>query len=175
MITGKEMMHGVNYTGQDVSGWLASEKLNGCRAFWDGIQMWTRGGHIISLPARISSRLPDFPLDGEMYAGSNNFEAARMAVQYGSFVPDVHFVAFDLPANSAEFAERYEALTRLLPLVGAVCYAPHFTISGIAAAAVMLSELQAMGGEGLMLRDPVNLYQPGRTNQVLKLKQWEAA
>jgi len=64
------MMHGMDYLGDDVSGWLMSEKLDGCRAYWDGGKMWSRGGKQILLPNEMLAALPaGVALDGEIHAG----------------------------------------------------------------------------------------------------------
>lgn len=36
-----------NYTNQDVSGWVMSEKLDGVRGYWDGTRLFTRGGVVL--------------------------------------------------------------------------------------------------------------------------------
>lgn len=52
----------------DPAGWLASEKMDGCRAYWDGRQFWTRGGNVIMAPAWFTRGLPASHLDGEIWA-----------------------------------------------------------------------------------------------------------
>ena len=61
-----QMTLGTDYT-PDVNpvGWLVSEKLNGCRAYWDGSQFWTRGGNVIAAPDWFIDGLPAVHLDGE--------------------------------------------------------------------------------------------------------------
>lgn len=70
MISELDMMHGGDWTDDiDPAGWIVSEKLNGCRAFWDGSQLWSRGGNVIPAPAWFTAGLPTSPLDGEVWAG----------------------------------------------------------------------------------------------------------
>lgn len=167
------MMHGLPYTGQDITGWLMSEKMNGCRAYWDGATMWTRGGREITLPQRILSQLPaGVPLDGEITAGRTQagFETARRAVQYGKFTPACRFSVFDAPGIRADFSARYEFLRTALPASGPVHYIEHFRCWQISDAVRMMVSIQSDGGEGVMLRDPANLYRSGRTPEILKLK-----
>jgi DNA ligase 1 len=171
MITEKDMMHGHDYSGQDVTDWLMSEKLNGCRAYWDGETMWSRGGNVINIPSAMRAALPSTSLDGEIYAGRDGFEAARKAVQYGRFTTAVKFVAFDLPESSGAFYQRYEALSILLPEDEIVSYAEHIDCAGIAAAVDFMSIVQAGAGEGVVLRNPYALYTPGVGWEVLKLKE----
>jgi len=42
MIDETKMTLAVDWHGHTlIDGWLASEKLNGCRAYWDGSGFWT--------------------------------------------------------------------------------------------------------------------------------------
>src|SRR3990172_9061148 len=125
MKTEKDMMHGYDYSGQDVFGWMASEKLNGCRVFWDGREMWTRSGKIIRIPDAMRRLLPPASLDGEIHAGRGGFEIARLAVQYGRFADSCPFSAFDAPDHRGPFHERYNDLRVLLPAAGPANYLKH--------------------------------------------------
>jgi hypothetical protein len=40
-----------------LTGWCASEKQDGCRALWDGQNLWSRGGRIIPIPGSIRAAL----------------------------------------------------------------------------------------------------------------------
>lgn len=172
-MTEAEMMHGVDYIDQDVSGWLASEKIDGCRAFWDGYDMWTRGGRLIAVPSVMRARLPEgIMLDGEMNAGRGwpAFELARQAVQYGRFCDAVVFSAFDAPDAEGTFADRHAFLRHILPDRGIVHYIAHEPCEGIVPAVKRMIAVQSEKGEGLVLRDPDGRYRPGRTDALLKLK-----
>ena len=46
-----KMMHGRDWHGEDLAGWYLSEKLHGCRAYWDGAVLWSRGDLAIGIPA----------------------------------------------------------------------------------------------------------------------------
>ncbi|MGA9780046.1 MAG: hypothetical protein WBS33_17435 [Verrucomicrobiia bacterium] len=87
---------GTDYTPDiDPTGWPASEKMHGCRAYWDGSQFWTRGGNVIATPDWFTDGLPGVPLDGEIWAGRGRFEEARCAGQYGHWTRRCRFVAFE--------------------------------------------------------------------------------
>ena len=60
--------------GTDPTGWLLSEKYDGVRGYWDGRQMWSRGGVLIRLSDALRAALPPFALDGELWAGRGRFE-----------------------------------------------------------------------------------------------------
>ena len=69
-----QMTIGSDYhAGVDPTGWPVSEKLNGCRAYFDGSQFWTRGGNVIAAPDWFTAGLPGVPLDGEIWAGRGRF------------------------------------------------------------------------------------------------------
>jgi len=51
MINEKSMTLATDYhPGIDSAGWLVSEKMEDVRAYWDGVQFWTRGGNAITAP-----------------------------------------------------------------------------------------------------------------------------
>lgn len=171
MITEKNMMHGVDYLGEDVAGWLMSEKLDGCRAFWDGRTMWSRGGKVINIPDAMRQALPvDVALDGEIHAARDGFERARRAVQYGQWVDGIEFGAFDAPGVSGGFEARYKWLASNLPDQGVVNYIGHSFCISTDDALSFLDVVLRMSGEGIMLRDPLAVYRTGRTDRILKLK-----
>lgn len=147
MISEKEMMHGFDYNREDVAGWLMSEKLNGCRAYWDGTQMWSRGGRVIDIPGEMRSLLPAYALDGEIHAGRGGFETSRQAVQYGRWTPACEFSAFDAPDRNSIFSLRYDLLRFTLPLSGPVNFVPQVKIAGIDEAVSNLVKVQGLGGE----------------------------
>ena len=69
-----QMMHGRDWSGQDLAGWWLSEKLHGCRAYWDGSLMWSRGGCVVAVPKHWKTSLPQIALDGEIWAGYGQFK-----------------------------------------------------------------------------------------------------
>ena len=69
-----ELLKLSEYKGQNVGGWLASEKLDGVRAYWDGRNLLSRNGKIIATPGGWSAHFPPFALDGELYTARGEFE-----------------------------------------------------------------------------------------------------
>ena len=61
-----ELLKLSEYKGQNVGGWLASEKLDGVRAYWDGRNLRSRNGKILAAPEAWSAHFPPFALDGEL-------------------------------------------------------------------------------------------------------------
>ena len=69
-----------NKTNIKISDYLVSEKFDGVRAFWDGKNLWSRGGENISAPSWF---LQDFPnnikLDGELWLGRNSGDFEKIS------------------------------------------------------------------------------------------------
>lgn len=163
----KTMMHGRDYAGQDVSGWLVSEKFDGCRAYWDGSQLWSRGGHVINAPAWFTAGLPACHLDCELWAGYGNLNGARLACQYGRFTPACRLWVFDCPQATGDWAERMQAapVTRYAaPVAFEVC-------GGRSDLAHRLQAVLGRRGEGLVIRHPDAPYTIGRVQTMLKVKR----
>lgn len=162
-------MHGVDWEGEKVAGLVASEKLDGCRGFWDGEKLWTRQWNEIRLP-RITSALPSgVALDGEIFAGRGNFEVAKVATQFGKDSAAVRFVAFDAPALQGGWLDRI-AYARS---VWSDCV-EGWTVQSFDSLVAKLREIHAMRGEGIMLRFPRARYEAGRIVHMLKFKKWVA-
>jgi DNA ligase-1 len=163
------MMHGQDWRGEDLAGWFMSEKLHGCRAYWDGAALWSRGDIAIEIPAAWRAELPaSVTLDCEMYAGVGRFNAAQAAIVYGRFSPDVRLMVFDADVPG-EYLQRQARIRNVLK--GAVHAAPveYRCCHSTADALTWLRRIRAAGGEGVMAINPVNAYAAGRTRQVLKL------
>ena len=64
------MMHGYDWTGQDLASYIVTEKMDGCRAYWTGAELLTKSGRVYaSVPAHILARLPaGVALDCELWA-----------------------------------------------------------------------------------------------------------
>jgi hypothetical protein len=104
----KQMTLGADYAGQDLAGWFLAEKFAGCRAYWDGAQLWTRGGNVIMAPAWFIDGLPAVHLDCELWAGYGNREAARLATQFAKFTPACRLLIHDCPAAKGTWAARMQ-------------------------------------------------------------------
>ena len=169
-----QLQHGYDWQGEDLTGWYLSEKHDGCRAYWDGATLWTRGGNVVKLPD--DWHLPaGIALDGELYDGGGTAGRARCstAMRYGGrhFTGTMRFVAFDAPAAAVDWADRIRFAALVLdgnPHAVAVEWRIcHGTNDAIA----FMRAIQSRGGEGLMLRRPGVLYTPGRTRDLLKVKE----
>lgn len=167
----KSMQLGTDYAGQDVTGWIATEKFNGCRGYWDGQTMWTRGGIAVKLPQSWLDVLPaGVALDGEVYDGIDGVYRCGSAVKYGKFTDSMSFVVFDCPSVKSGYMDRICAAGQFVQ--GPLQVVRPFVISGLDEALDLLHAVTSKGGEGLMLRpDDDSIYRKGRTEQLLKLKE----
>jgi DNA ligase-1 len=167
------MMHGQDYAGQDVSGWYATEKLDGCRARWDGAQLWSRTGKLVKAPPGMLAELPPgFAIDGELYAGPGTRCAVAAAMRTGRWPDRVRFVAFDAPDAPGDYPRRISAVRALWPGRTYFEVVPALRISDIDTARHLLRAINQVGGEGLMLYQPDRPYTPARVPSLLKLKDY---
>ncbi len=154
-----------------IDGWFWAEKFDGCRAFWDGEQFWTRGGNIIPAPKWILDEMPKgFQVDGEMWAGRGGFQAARVAVQNGRFTKAVKFVAFDAPQVCGSREKRIAACKSSLGGKFATA-AKCGVVQDIEDANKIFADIAWNGGEGIVCYNPtVTTYEKGRTKNALRIK-----
>lgn len=161
----KLQRHGQDWDGRDLTGWHFSEKLDGCRAYWDGATLYTKSGNVINAPS-ITQALPaGLALDGELWAGRGQFETARLFTQYGHHPERVRFVAFDAPQARGDWLARLEVACA----AGVLCVKPIHAPS-MDALQASAHGILANGGEGIMAQAPGKPYQPGRSANLLKIK-----
>lgn len=169
------------YAGHvDVSRYLVSEKLDGIRAYWDGERFWTRSGQQINAPQWFIDGLPRQPLDGELWAGRSNFE--RLSSTVRRLQPDeawreVGYMVYEAPTAAGTFVERVEHIRNLVAQANApwLRAVEQFQVSDAQALQERLQQLAFAGGEGLMLHKADALYETGRSDTLLKFKQWQDA
>lgn len=170
VITGADMQHGRPWRGENVAGWYASEKLDGCRGYWNGERMFSRSGRVIPIPEEWRRQLPAMHLDGEIWAGRGKWEVTVAAVVRRQWVPEIGFFVFDAPQLDAPWPERLAAAKRKLRHAFAAVV-PHTRIDDLAHASAIFRAIRLAGGEGLMLWHPARRYSTITTGNVLKLKK----
>lgn len=162
--------------GIDPSLYLVSEKLDGVRALWDGKTLRFRSGQAISAPAWFTAKLPNTPLDGELWLARGKFDElsgfVRKLQPVDSEWQRVQYVVFELPVGDGTFAQRSEKLKNLVKQINQphLQWAVQFKVANEPALQAKLKEITALGGEGLMLHLASAPVTQGRSPVLLKLK-----
>ena len=165
---------------QDLAGWWMSEKLDGVRAYWDGRTLISRLGNRFHAPDWFLEGLPEVPLDGELWIGRKAFQRTVGIVRRQDKTElwkEVTFVVFDAPALDAPFEDRLAFVRDHAER----CRPPHFRAhehdrcAGLEHLRAELARVEALGGEGLMMRQPGSRYEAGRSTTLLKIKSFRDA
>lgn len=107
------------WTDEDPIGWWISEKMDGVRAKWDGVdRLVSRLGNRYFAPESFIKRLPKgVVLAGELWIDRGKFQQTVSVVR--KHIPDesewaqIKFVVFDAPEMTGPFEERQEFLKKL--------------------------------------------------------------
>jgi len=164
----------------DLEGWWMSEKLDGVRAYWDGRQFLSRQGNLFHAPDWFVEGLPGVPFDGELWIDRKKFQRTVSVVRRqdkSALWGEVRFLVFDAPGATGVFEERM-AFVRALLGEAAPKYArahEHVECRDLDCLRAELARVEALGGEGLMLREPRSRYESGRSRTLLKVKSFRDA
>lgn len=160
----------------DPAGWLASEKYDGVRAFWDGRTLRFRSGLVVAAPAWFTGRLPVQALDGELWLERGRFEALAGAVRRRQPRDDewraISYRIFELPGAPGDFASRVARIEGVVARTGwpQLVAVEQQMLADRAALRRRFDTVIRQGGEGLMLHRADAPYETGRTGALLKLK-----
>jgi len=165
-----QMQHGTDWNGEDLTGWWLSEKFNGCRAFWDGETLWSRGGIAINIPDDWRVELPAIPLDCEMYDGIDGVYRCGSAIRYGKFTNTMRLKVFDVPNAKGNWNERMKYAANILKGCKFIECVPWRKCLSTEDALNEMDVIQSRGGEGLVVRAPSHKYIIGRFDDMLKVK-----
>jgi DNA ligase-1 len=164
----------------ELAGWWMSEKLDGVRAYWDGGQFVSRLGNVFHAPDWFVADFPKTPLDGELWGGRKTFQRTVGIVKRQDEPPEwknIRYLVFDAPKHGGTFEERLAHLGEVVG-DGKLQYAkthPHEVCRDVAHLKEELARVEALGGEGLMLRKPGSRYEAGRSYTLLKVKTFHDA
>jgi DNA ligase-1 len=164
----------------DLSGWNMSEKLDGVRAYFDGKQFLSRQGNIFHAPEWFLEGLPATPLDGELWIDRKKFQRTVSIVRRQDKTElwkEVRYLVFDAPAASGGFEDRLEFVRDALERCASPFIHPHEhqLCRDTEHLRGELRRVEALGGEGLMLREPGSKYEAGRSSTLLKVKTFHDA
>jgi DNA ligase-1 len=117
------------------------------------------------------------PLDGELWLGRKLFQRAVSIVRrqdQSDLWRDIKFLVFDAPAVDSEFEARLrfvrECVTKNRPPYAQAH--EHVRCQDVDHLRRELARIEALGGEGLMLRRPGSKYEVGRSTSLLKVKSF---
>ncbi|WP_462106864.1 DNA ligase [Campylobacter concisus] len=180
---GLDLLRPGEYKGQNVAGWLASEKLDGVRAYWDGENLLSRQGKKLNAPPSFTKNFPNFALDGELYANELKFEEIQATVM--DKLPDekawsrLKFYVFDVPEASGGLLERLSELEKFIlqnPQAGQnLKIIKQVKVKDNAEFEAFAEAVIAKSGEGAVVREPNAAYERGRSQNVLKYKKFNDA
>ena len=162
------------YKGQNISGWVMSEKLDGIRAYWDGKQLLSRGGKVIHAPKWFTKNYPKFEIDGELWTKRKDFENISSIVR--DKTPNliewkkITYNIFEVPNAKGGLFQRLEKVkpyeNNIIKII------PQIKVKNKQHLETFLKEIESKGGEGVVVRDPLALYISKRTSKVLKVKSF---
>lgn len=179
-----ELMLANSYSSSlNLSDYWVSEKYDGYRAYWDGQVLLSRAGNPLAVPPWFTKNFPPQPLDGELWLGRGKFQELSSLVKRGAGQwPDtrwhqVRYMAFDLPAEKGAFDQRVQTLENVIKAAG-IDWLKMVEQEKVATQELLFEQLEQItsaGGEGLMLHLGSSLYRGKRSNDLIKLKQFEDA
>ncbi len=165
------------WDGRDPTGYLVSEKLDGMRCWWDGFRLLTRNGHVISAPIHMVDTLPKgVVLDGELFIGRGKYQETMSIVRCADpALRDwsiVRYMIFDAPDIEGPPSKRLAAAEQSIAGCPWARIIEHRVCKGEHELKADLDRVLDLGGEGLMLKHPLNPYQSGRNTNHMKIKRF---
>ena len=166
------------YSNQNVTGWLMSEKLDGIRAIWTGSQLVTRRGNVIAAPKWFLDALPPFSIDGELWTKRGDFEHIQSIVMKDSPGDDwkeISYNIFDAPDQPGGLIARLGHLRNWQKIhqISHLKIIPQIKCRGDEHLQQFQKQIENIGGEGVVVRDPKALYNHGRSATALKVKSFD--
>lgn len=168
-----------NYINQDISGWVISEKLDGVRGYWNGKQLLSRQGNPFSVPEYFIAGFPPFAIDGELFSERNQFEhisAVTRSLEDKGW-HKLKLYVFDVPYAQGNLFERLAMLESYLktnptPYIQIIPQIPLPQDKAKSALQLQqfLAKIEAVQGEGVIVRNPNAPYEAKRSTQILKFK-----
>ncbi len=161
----------------DIVGWLASEKLDGVRGYWDGKKLISKNGKPFYPPIAFTHNFPAFALEGEIWAGREGFEQTISVVKkkepHNGWLA-LKFAIFDVPATDGVFTQRLNKAKKWFSQNHSdyAFIIPQMRVTSRNELQKELRRVEKLGGEGLIVRKPDALYSKGRSIDILKVKSY---
>lgn len=163
----------------DPTNWWHSEKYDGVRVIWDGINFHTRALTVVCAPEEFKAKMPtDLALDGELFIKRNYFNETSGLVRRHN--PSMHewseikFMIFDIPNSYERLETRLKHLKKVVKEIGPPLYFVQQTrIHSLQHLEELHARLVTNGAEGSILRMPGSSYIATRTDNILKVKNYD--
>ncbi len=163
--------------GIELSNWLMSEKLDGVRGYWDGRRLLSKNGIPLNAPRAFTENFPDFEIEGEIWGGRNTFEKTMGMVKkqdaHDGWL-ELNFAIFDVPMATGGLEDRLNKASEWFarhPSEYAFVIV-HRPVENHQHLSKELKKIEALGGEGIMLRRRGSPYTKGRSRDILKVKSY---
>ena len=155
-----------------------SEKLDGVRAYWDGKKLVSRSGKEFAVPLWFTKDFPPFEIDGELWTKRGDFEHVISIVN--TQTPhegwrEISYNIFEVPHQKGALLERLEVLEKWLTKHpnDFIKILPQIICKGSKHLQKELKRVEALGAEGLVVRNFEALYIDKRTSEALKVKSFQ--
>lgn len=162
----------------DIRGWWMSEKFDGIRGYWTGHELVSRSGYAFATPPAFTVNFPAVPLDGELWVGRQQFAEVSSIIRRQQPGPEwerVRYLIFDAPEADGGFEQRLDFARQWFQHHpnAHVTVVPHEICHDAGHLQNKLDAIEALGGEGVMLRRPQSPYTAGRSYDLLKVKRFQ--
>jgi DNA ligase-1 len=158
----------VNEIPDNITDYLASEKMDGIRSWWTGSEFITRHGNVLNVPAWFKAGMPAVRLDGELWMGNGTFDKLQSSMQRkdGDW-HGIRFMIFDAAILRKTTTERI-AFLETLTLPAHCTVISHAPLVSHDELDEFETDIVARGGEGICLRHKDETYRP---NNFIKVKR----
>jgi len=155
-----------------------SEKLDGVRAYWDGKKLISRNGKEFAVPKWFTKDFPPFEIDGELWTKRGDFEHVISIVN--TQTPhegwnQISYNIFEMPHQKGGLLMRLEVLEKYLKKSSNkfIKIVPQISCRGQKHLQEELERVEALGAEGLVVRNPNAPYVDKRSAEALKVKSFQ--
>lgn len=177
-------------------GYYCSEKLDGYRAIFKEGEFYSRNGKIYTSPLWFKKCFPKRVIDGELWISREDFEkmgCVRKKEPVDSEWMEVTFQVYDLIDCEGNFETRLKELLkivkevtkkwniyrkklgkedeRFLKMKCPLRFVTQTPVKSLEHLKELFQDFVSNGAEGIMIKDPNSLYEPGkRSKKLLKIK-----
>jgi len=155
-----------------------SEKLDGVRAYWDGKKLISRNGKAFAVPKWFTKNFPPFEIDGELWTKRGDFEHVISIINRQNSHEgwrEISHNIFEVPHQKGGLLKRLEVLKSWLEKHPNkyIKIIPQISCRGQKHLKEELKRVEALGAEGLVVRNPNAQYIDKRSSEALKVKSFQ--